>query len=34
MGYYFSYSTGAVILKKACGILVLLGGIWLIYTAP
>jgi len=27
-------SKGAVILKKACGVLVLLGGIWLIYTAP
>ena len=27
-------SKGAVILKKICGILVLLGGIWLIYTAP
>jgi cytochrome c-type biogenesis protein len=27
-------SKGAVILKKTCGILVLLGGIWLIYTAP
>ena len=27
-------SKGALILKKACGILVLLGGLWLIYTAP
>lgn len=27
-------SKGAVILKKMCGILVLLGGLWLIYTAP
>jgi cytochrome c-type biogenesis protein len=27
-------SKGAEILKKMCGILVLLGGIWLIYTAP
>jgi cytochrome c-type biogenesis protein len=27
-------SKGAVILKKTCGVLVLLGGIWLIYTAP
>ena len=27
-------SKGAVILKKICGVLVLLGGIWLIYTAP
>ena len=27
-------SKGAVILKKICGILVLLGGVWLIYTAP
>jgi cytochrome c-type biogenesis protein len=26
-------SKGAVILKKICGVLVLLGGIWLIYTA-
>ncbi len=26
-------SKGAVILKKICGILVLLGGLWLIYTA-
>ena len=27
-------SKGAVILKIICGILVLLGGVWLIYTAP
>lgn len=27
-------SKGAVILKKVCGILVLLGGLYLIYTAP
>ena len=27
-------SKGASILKKICGVLVLLGGIWLIYTAP
>ena len=27
-------SKGAVILKKICGVLVLLGGFWLIYTAP
>lgn len=27
-------SKGALILKKVCGILVLLGGLWLIYTAP
>ena len=27
-------SRGAVILKKICGALVILGGIWLIYTAP
>jgi len=26
-------SKGAVILKKICGVLVLLGGVWLIYTA-
>ncbi|MDD4103002.1 MAG: cytochrome c biogenesis protein CcdA [Kiritimatiellae bacterium] len=26
-------SKGAVILKKVCGILVLLGGLWLLYTA-
>ncbi|WP_372798767.1 cytochrome c biogenesis CcdA family protein [Pontiella sp.] len=27
-------SKGAVILKKVCGVLVLLGGLYLIYTAP
>jgi cytochrome c-type biogenesis protein len=27
-------SKGAVILKKVCGILVILGGLYLIYTAP
>jgi len=27
-------SKGVVIIKKICGILVILGGIWLIYTAP
>ncbi len=27
-------SKGAMILKKICGILVLLGGLWMIYTAP
>jgi len=27
-------SKGAVILKKICGLLVILGGLWLIYTAP
>ena len=27
-------SKGAVILKKVCGVLVLLGGIYLIYMAP
>ncbi len=27
-------SRGAVILRKICGILVILGGLWLIYTAP
>lgn len=27
-------SRGAVILKKVCGVLVLLGGLYLIYTAP
>lgn len=27
-------SKGAMILKKICGLLVLLGGIWLIYTTP
>ena len=27
-------SKGAVILKKVCGVLVLLGGVYIIYTAP
>jgi cytochrome c-type biogenesis protein len=27
-------SKGALIIKKICGILVILGGVWLIYTAP
>ena len=27
-------SKGAVVLKKICGILVLLGGVYLVYTAP
>ena len=27
-------SQGAVRIKKVCGVLILLGGIWLIYTAP
>lgn len=27
-------SKGANILKKICGVLVLLGGLWMIYTAP
>ncbi|MBU1909737.1 MAG: hypothetical protein KJ726_06805, partial [Verrucomicrobia bacterium] len=27
-------SRGAVRIKKVCGVLVLLGGLWLIYTAP
>lgn len=27
-------SRGAVILKRICGALVILGGLWLIYTAP
>lgn len=27
-------SKGVAVLKPACGILVLLGGIWLVYTAP
>jgi cytochrome c-type biogenesis protein len=27
-------SNGAVILKKVCGVLVLIGGLYLIYTAP
>jgi len=27
-------SRGLVIVKKVCGVLVLIGGVWLIYTAP
>lgn len=27
-------SSGALVLKKICGVLVLLGGLWLLYTAP
>jgi cytochrome c-type biogenesis protein len=27
-------SKGAVALKKICGILVIVGGVWLVYTAP
>jgi cytochrome c-type biogenesis protein len=27
-------SKGAVVLKKVCGVLVLIGGLWLLYTAP
>ena len=27
-------SKGATILKKICGVLVLLGGLWMVYTAP
>jgi cytochrome c-type biogenesis protein len=27
-------SRGAIMLRKTCGLLVLIGGIWLIYTAP
>ena len=27
-------SAGARVLKKVCGLLVLLGGLWLLYTAP
>jgi len=27
-------SKGAVVLKRVCGALVILGGLWLIYTAP
>jgi cytochrome c-type biogenesis protein len=27
-------SKGALILKKICGILVILGGLWLVYSAP
>lgn len=27
-------SKGAVLLKKVCGVLVILGGLWMVYTAP
>jgi cytochrome c-type biogenesis protein len=27
-------SRGALILKKTCGVLIILGGLWMIYTAP
>ena len=27
-------SSGALILKKVCGVLVLIGGLWLVYVAP
>ncbi|MBN1867545.1 cytochrome C biogenesis protein [Candidatus Sumerlaeota bacterium] len=27
-------SRGAIVLKRVCGLLVLLGGLWMIYTAP
>jgi cytochrome c-type biogenesis protein len=27
-------SRGVAVLKAACGILVILGGVWLIYTSP
>lgn len=27
-------SRGAVLLKRVCGVLVLVGGVWMIYTAP
>jgi cytochrome c-type biogenesis protein len=27
-------SKGAIVLKKICGVFVLLGGVYLIYTAP
>lgn len=27
-------SRGALLLKKVCGVLVILGGVWMIYTAP
>jgi len=28
------HSRGTVLVKKACGVLVLLGGVWMVYTAP
>jgi len=27
-------SRGTIIVKRVCGVLVLLGGVWMIYTAP
>jgi cytochrome c-type biogenesis protein len=27
-------SKGALILKKICGVLVIAGGVWMIYAAP
>jgi cytochrome c-type biogenesis protein len=27
-------SKGVAVLKVVCGILVMLGGVWLVYTAP
>jgi cytochrome c-type biogenesis protein len=27
-------SGGAVVLKRACGVAVILGGLWMVYTAP
>jgi cytochrome c-type biogenesis protein len=27
-------SKGALVVKKVCGVLVILGGLWMIYTAP
>jgi cytochrome c-type biogenesis protein len=28
------HSRGAVVLKKVCGVLVMAGGVWMIWTAP
>jgi cytochrome c-type biogenesis protein len=28
------HSRGTALVKKACGVLVLLGGVWMVYTAP
>jgi len=28
------HSKGSIIVKRVCGVLVLLGGVWMIYTAP
>lgn len=28
------HSRGVTVLKAICGVLVMLGGLWLIYTAP